>query len=264
MVQIFLGLCIVFLGIFIFWKYPLKKDIKLLMYSALFVVISVLLNRISIMIPLFGFESLKIGFLGLSLMISGMVLPPSYAYLVGLCVDFVGLIIVPTGFPFFGFTLNSVLQTVIPSILFQHTKNISLKYIETLCVVVCASLFGFSVYYIANTHEITVSSQVIQIQFIEKVLFILCIIFVFCLLFFTKRKMKDKYHKDALHDLYIWIMVVIIVQMLVVFILTPLWLDFMYSIPFMVSFFIRVVKASVMIPLEIIIGYNVIKILRKT
>lgn len=263
MVQILLGLSIVLIGLFVFWKYPLKKDVKLLMYSALFVVITVLLNRLSIMIPLFGFESFKIGFVGLSLMISGMILPPSYAYLVGLCVDFVGLILVPTQFPFFGFTLNSVLQPVIPSILCLYAKKIDLKHMGKICISLCIVLLVSAMYYILGIQEVLVSSEIILIQFMEKMLFMFIVILVFGILFCTIYRMKNKYQNDKLHDLYIWIMIVIIGQLLFDFILTPVWLEYMYGIPIMLSFFIRVIKACLMIPLEIMIGYNLIKILRK-
>lgn len=262
MVQIILLGFIIFLGAFIFKCYPLKKDVKVMMDSALFIVIIVLLNRLSIMVPLFGVESLQIGFEGLALMIAGLLLPPSYAFLVAICVDMIGLIIVPTGFPFFGFTLNSILQCLIPSLLNYHSEKIRMKKIGILCLTVCGALFVSSMLYIFSVESISVSGQIINIGLNQKITFMCFVVCVFIMIFIGTLVLK-KNNQAELHSLYIWIFIVIIVQLLVVFTLTPLWLDYMYGIPFMVSFFIRVVKGCVMIPLEIIIGFSVYKILRK-
>lgn len=262
MVQILLLGFIIFLGAYLFAKYPIKKDIKLMIDSALFIVIVVLLNRLSVMIPLFGVESLQIGFEGLGLMIAGLMLPPGYAFLVGLCTDLIGLIIVPTGFPFFGFMLNSILYAVIPSLVYSKLKEFEVKNIGKICFVMCLGLLTTSLLYIFSVSEVVVSGETLFISFNQKILFMAFVVFIFIVILLTMLHMKNKEENQKLHDLYIWILIIVIVQMLVVFILTPLWLDYMYGIPFMVSFFIRVVKACIMIPLEIIVGYSVFKILR--
>lgn len=52
------------------------------------------------MIPLFGFESLKISIEVIPMLLAGIMLAPGYCYIIGLAVDLVGLIVTPTGFPF--------------------------------------------------------------------------------------------------------------------------------------------------------------------
>ena len=45
--------------------------------------------------------------------------------------------------------------------------------------------------------------------------------------------------------------------------LTPLWLDMMYKIPFVVSLCIRVIKECAVLPIEIFIGYTLIKLMKR-
>ncbi|MFR2768908.1 MAG: folate family ECF transporter S component [Thomasclavelia sp.] len=112
MIQIICGVLLVLIGIFVFWKYPIKSDTKSLTLAALLVILAVVLKRFSIMIPLFGFESLKISVEVIPMLLAGVLLAPGYCFIIGLAVDWVGLIIAPTSFPFLGFTLSAVLQTL--------------------------------------------------------------------------------------------------------------------------------------------------------
>jgi ECF transporter S component (folate family) len=56
-----------------------------------------------------------------------------------------------------------------------------------------------------------------------------------------------------------WLLSVILVELVITFCLTPFWLQIMYGIPFVVSVSIRVIKACFIIPLEIIIGFPLLK-----
>ena len=82
------------------------------------------------MIPLFGFESLKISIEVIPMLLAGIMLAPGYCYIIGLAVDLVGLIVTPTGFPFLGFTLSAVLQCLIPSIVVATIKENYMNYLE--------------------------------------------------------------------------------------------------------------------------------------
>lgn len=51
--------------------------------------------------------------------------------------------------------------------------------------------------------------------------------------------------------------------MVITFMLTPYWLQVMYGIPFTLSLFIRVIKECIMIPVDIILGYSVLRVLKR-
>ena len=53
-------------------------------------------------------------------------------------------------------------------------------------------------------------------------------------------------------------MSVVLIEVIVQLVLTPLWLVIMYDIPVWISFLLRVVKATIMVPLTIMIGYGIL------
>lgn len=263
MIQIVLGCILVLLGIVSFIKYPMKQEIKSLAFSALFIVLTLILKRIAIMVPLFGFESLKIGFEMIPLMLAGMMLTPSYCFLIGMAVDLIGLMIVPTGFPFFGFTLNSVLTAMIPSVICQCFKQ---KH-QSLLRWMIPSCFGIlaiaSTIYILSLDSIVVSNHVMELTKLHKAGMIGLSIIVICGLLVIMRLLEKKFSETDMLFFYRWVLSCIIVELCVVMILTPMWLDIMYGIPFMLSLLVRIIKSTIMIPLNIIIGYSVYRVLKQ-
>lgn len=263
MVQIIAGIIILLIGVYIFIKYPMERDTKSLVLAALFVVIATLLKRLSIMVPLFGVPALKIGFETIPMMLAGIILAPSYGYLVGLAIDLVGLIITPTGFPFLGFTLNSVLMTSMPAILFQKIKGMDKKIVERLLVILLSFIIAFISIYVILLDTVRISEKIIQMTWLYKAIVIGVCITLSVLLWQVIRYMKKRIHQNYLQMFYIWIMAVIITEISVTFLLTPYWLQVMYEIPFMVSLFVRVIKQCLMIPFDIIIGYQLLRVLKK-
>ena len=47
MIQIICGIILVLIGIFVFWKFPIKSDTKSLTLAALFIVLAAILQRLS-------------------------------------------------------------------------------------------------------------------------------------------------------------------------------------------------------------------------
>ncbi len=234
-----------------------------LVMSAIFVILTAICKRLSIMIPLFGTESLKIGFEYIPLMLAGYFLSPSYSFLIGLSSDLIGLIITPTGFPFFGFTLGTILVSVIPSLVKQNTKVLSPKTIQNM-VTISISLLGIlGSVYIWFLDELTISSTVYTLNLTYKcgiiaLCILLCVTFI-TIIYFIKKRINEKESKTF----SIWILSVVLVEMICTLCLTPLWLQIMYGIPFLISFCIRVIKECAVLPIEIFLGYSLIKILEK-
>ena len=76
MIQIILGVIIVSIGIFVFYKYPMKSDVRQVTLGALFVILAIILKRLAVMVPFLGFPSLKITLEVLPLIVAGLTLQP--------------------------------------------------------------------------------------------------------------------------------------------------------------------------------------------
>lgn len=264
MEQIILAVIIIALGFYVFKFYPFQKgDVMKLVIAAIFIILTAICKRLAIMIPLFGAESLKIGFEYIPLMIAGFFLSPSYAFLVGLCCDLIGLILVPTGFPFLGFTLGTILVSVIPSLVKQHMQKVSQKVVQNVVVGLILILgIGASVY-IYQLNEMTVSQTVHLITSQEKITLIsICLVLtaIFIILIMILKKQIDD---QEAKEFSTWILCVVLVEVIVTLCLTPLWLDMMYKIPFVISLCIRVIKECAVLPIEIFIGYTLIKLMKR-
>lgn len=263
MLQILILIIILLIGGYVFYKYPLKADVKDMCMSALFIVLAILLKRLAIMVPLFGFPSLEVGFQGLSLIVAGMLLKPGYAFLIGLSVDIIGLLLFPSGVPFLGFTLNAILRPLIPSLWMANAKNtdkqITTKKLYLLLAIMALTAVG----YVFSLNTITISSQSYDITILIKIgIFALCFMVVLGLIIMCEL-FKKKLTVHSSNDLIRWMAVVILLEVTINFLLTPLWLQTMYGIPWIASLLVRILKAIVMVPLYILIGYTCYEMLKK-
>lgn len=263
MIQVFLGCIIIALGIFCFVKYPMKHDMRALTLSALFTIISLVLKRFSIMIPLFGYETLRLGFGMLPLMIAGFMLKPAYCFMIGIVADVIGLILVPTGFPFLGFTLNKILTPLIPSLLCEWLHPRQERVIRIIVPVGLVLMAVASIMYIISLDSIVVSNNTIVLNMIYKLLLCALAIVVVVILLSSMYYMKKKFDEKDSFLFYRWVVCCIAVEIVVVLISTPLWLDIMYGVPFMLSLLIRIIKSTIMIPLNILVGYSVYRIINR-
>lgn len=265
MIQVILGCIIVLLGFFVFKFYPLEKgNTKKMVMAAIFVMLTVIFKRLAIMIPLFGVESFKIGFEYIPLMIAGYLLGPSYAFMVGLTSDLLGLIAVSTSFPFLGFTLGTILVSVIPSLVKTHLKKINEGLVEKIAIALVAILaIGASLYiYFMTTIVIEKVTYVVGTK--EKAILIaLCLVSAILIIAITKliRKRINNYEGKIFST---WLLSVVLVELVVTLILTPTWLQIMYNVPYFVSLCVRVVKECVILPIEIFIGYTLVQILQRS
>lgn len=265
MVQIILAILIIALGFYVFYAYPIdKRNVMNLVISAIFIIITVICKRFfTIMIPLFGTESLKIGIEYLPLMLAGYFLSPSYAFIIGLCCDLIGLILVPTGFPFFGFTLIMILVCMIPSLVKEHFKDISEKRVRYVVESLILILGIGASFYIYQLDQITISKTVHTLTQTQKITLIsICLILVTIFIIII-RLLKKQINEEESKEFSTWILCVVLVEVVCTLCLTPLWLDIMYGIPYVVNLCIRVIKECAVLPIEIFIGYTLIKILKR-
>ena len=264
MEQIVLAILIIALGFYVFKFYPFQKgNVVNLVICAIFVILTAICKRLAIMIPLFGAESFKVGFEYIPLMLAGYFLSPSYAFLVGLTSDVIGLIITPTGFPFLGFTLGTILVSVIPSLVKEHAKEISEKKVQLLVILLIMVLGIGASFYVYQLDEIKISETLYHLTMQNKIT-IISICIALSLIFIVIIELLKKHTKNTeAKEFSVWILCVTLVEMVVTLCLTPLWLNIMYHIPFFVSLCLRVIKECAILPIEIFVGYTLIQVLKR-
>ncbi|PKM64061.1 MAG: hypothetical protein CVU96_04785, partial [Firmicutes bacterium HGW-Firmicutes-20] len=253
--QIIAVVAILIIGFLVFRIDKLHVTGEKLAIIAMFIALSVALQFFSLMIPLFGFPSMRIGFSQLPLMVIGVLFGPSWAFISGIVQDFLGLIVTPTGFPFFGFTLNKIIIGLIPALLFSKKIKWSPKVAYIVSQGLLLSFLVGALAYLWMTPSIVSEGNVIEITMTIKLIFSAgSILMIGAMMFFMNllTKKYKKYENDF--PISVWAMSVVLVEVVVQLILTPLWLAIMYNIPVLISFLLRVVKATIMVPFTIVIG----------
>ncbi|OCN06215.1 hypothetical protein A4S06_00430 [Erysipelotrichaceae bacterium MTC7] len=262
-VQIICLLVLIGLCIFVFKKYPLQVTIQNIVFAAMFVLLASVMNALSVMIPFFGVPSVKLSFVILVLIVAGSSLSPSWAYLVGLVFDLVGLLIVPTDQPFLGFTLSHVLVTLLPSLWYVKSQSMKPQVAFRIIYSALFILGVFAAIYVLQMQQIQVGQDIVQITTVMKISIVLFISAAILILFAILRYMQKKQKEETAAAFAKWMLIAIIGEVLYSIILTPLWLDVMYAIPWFVSMFIRVVKACVMIPIDIVVGFSLVNLVHR-
>lgn len=230
--------------------YGIKKPnwkTRTLVTVSLLVVLSVVLQRFGIMIPLFGFPSFRIDFLHIPLIMVGALFGPFFGVLAGIVADVVGLVITPTEYPFFGFMLNKVLMGFIPAIMVLVIRRLSLKSGVRLAHIILICINAASILYLWITPALTVQGTVIVLNYETKLIviaFLLTLMISLHGLLVSKNVTKVRVFA---------LLSVIFVELIVSLVLTPIWLVTMYNIPVFLSFLVRVIKAAFMIPISALI-----------
>ena len=220
---------------------------RTLVTVSLLVVLSVVLQRFGIMIPLFGFPSFRIDFLHIPLIMVGALFGPFFGVLAGIVADVVGLVITPTEYPFFGFMLNKVLMGFIPAIMVLVIRRLSLKSGVRLAHIILICINAASILYLWITPALTVQGTVIVLNYETKLIviaFLLTLMISLHGLLVSKNVTKVRVFA---------LLSVIFVELIVSLVLTPIWLVTMYNIPVFLSFLVRVIKAAFMIPISALI-----------
>ena len=251
-------LTLVILGLYIYKKYPIKFQLRDMIIASLLIVVALILSYMSIMIPLFGFPSLKLSFAQIPLMCLGVVLGPGYAFLSGIIYDLLGLLINPTSFPFLGFTLNNILVAVIPALWYKRNYSkkttswlsLGIGIIATLVFIIYVWTYTDTVEFVEKYMEITT-----QMKWMITGVFVVFVVIVIGGMSFWMKKQDEQ--------LIDWVFCLISIEVFVHLLLSPLWLEIMYSIPYMVNLFMRVIKTAVVIPMFSILGMPLVTLTRK-
>lgn len=265
MIQIILGMMIILIGVFVFVKYPIKSDVKQVTLGALLIVLALVLKRLAIMVPFLGFPSLKVTLEVLPLIIAGLILQPGYCFILAIANDGLGLILANAGgFPFLGFTLNAILQTLIPCFLKMYLHDKMDNKLERIVQIGMMVLGLAASIYVWLLDSVNISSQSYDVTTTYKIIITAIIIVMISLLFIVMHYYKKKLDYKKFHTFNIVVMSVVLIELTVTLTLTPYWLQYMYGIPFFASQFVRILKSCVMIPVGIMIVYTVYHIISRT
>ena len=263
--QVVAGILIILLGIFIYRHFPLRADGKTMILGALFIILSLIVSMFTVRIPLFGIDSLRIGFTQVMLVVGGSLIAPGWAFIMGIVYDLLGLLVNPTSFPFLGFTLGNILVCVIPSLWYHSSKTKKLTdhnmmmAVDISLVILCI----LSILFIVVNDEVNINSSAVPFELWMKFTAGFICIAVSSILILVLHFIKNKMPQANLHELTNWMMVVLLIEVCIQFGCTPIWLQVMYGIPWAASLFVRIVKACVMIPLNVLLGYNILKVVRR-
>ncbi len=111
----------------------MQKKIERISINAILIALSVVFERfLSVRIPFFGVETLRIGIGALPIFISGFMFEPTDALIVGALADIVGYLISPMGAYMPQFTLTSALTGWIPAITFKHVFKRKLAFVPLM------------------------------------------------------------------------------------------------------------------------------------
>ncbi|MEG0264903.1 MAG: folate family ECF transporter S component [Erysipelotrichaceae bacterium] len=244
-------------------KYPLEIKTRPMVLVAFVVILSTILSSLSIMVPLFGFPSVRVGFAQLALVIGGSMLSPSWAFVCGVSADIIGVMLAPSGPPFLGFTLNSALACLIPSLWYQYKGKINDNKMMKIVTVTLIVLGTLAIGYILGLSSVTIKSNEFMITTTLKISLTLLIIFMVTMMIVVLYWMRNHMERSNAHSFAMWIMCVILIEVSINFALTPIWMQVMYGIPWIMSLFVRILKSCIIIPLNAFVGFSVLKIMYK-
>ena len=193
--QIIAVVAILIIGYLVFKMDPLHVTGEKIAIIAMFIALSVALQFFSLMIPLFGFPSMRIGFSQLPLMVIGVLFGPAWAFISGIVQDFLGLIVTPTGFPFFGFTLNKIIIGLIPALLFSKKIKWTPRVAYIVSQGLMLSFLVGALIYLWVTPSIVTNGEVIEITTTIKLIFSAGSIVMIGAMMFFLNLLTKKYKK---------------------------------------------------------------------
>ncbi len=267
--QIFFLILIILGAIILFRRNKIEVKNTDLVYASIFVVIPLILSiYLSFYIPLAGVNAFKIGFAQPVMAAGGAILNSPLGYLIGIVVDILGIILMPSGTPYLGFTFNAAMVFVIGWLVFKYTQNDSENRIRNIIYSIYALMFSLFSILILMVKSIKLESLVIQLDEIlflipnRYLLILLIFVFIFVLVIITHYTVLFL-HKQNKADVYRFILISILIELLINIILTSMHIHALYSIPIIALVVPRMIKAFIFLPINTIISYFVYKTVKR-
>jgi riboflavin transporter len=229
---------------------PVKFNLRIMIPVSFLSLISLILVNLSLMIPLFGFPSLRFGFSQLPILLAGALFGPWWGALAGILEDLLELASGTVISPFFGFTLNKALLGFIPGLAFWAAKKMPWS-MNKLVIGLAVLMVGGSGLVLTMTDSVVVGSSTVVLGWDLKAILIALSVLVFPVAWWVQTQLKipmtDK------NQFAIWVVIVALCELIINVVLTATWLQTMYGIPFAIQVVIRLVKANFFIPINAIL-----------
>ncbi len=215
---------------------------------------------LSIMIPLFGFPSLRFGFSQLPIMMTGALFGPFWGMIAGVLEDLLELASGTIASPYIGFTLNKALLGILPGVVFLLAQK-KPKWIKPLIIGSVGILYTASISFILSTDSVTASSVVYLLTWPVKVSLIGLTLASIPLTWILYRSLKRVRLDQA--QFLPWLLSVILIEILINVLLTPIWINQLSGMPIELQILIRSVKASFSIMLNTFLAYFIHQSLKR-
>ncbi len=229
---------------------PVKFNLRIMIPVSFLSLISLILVNLSVMVPLFGFPSLRFGFSQLPILLAGALFGPWWGALAGILEDLLELASGTVISPFFGFTLNKAVLGFIPGLVFWAAKKISWS-MNKLVIGLAVLMVGGSALVLAMTDSVVVGSSTVVLGWDLKAILMTLSVLVFPVAWWVQSQLKipmmDK------NQFTLWVITVALCELLINVVMTATWLQTMYGIPFAVQVVIRLIKANFFIPINAIL-----------
>ncbi len=228
----------------------MKFKLRNLIFTGLLVSIGILLSQ------LFSFyyppstSIIKFGIGYVPLIIVSVLFGPEVGIFAGVTQDIIGYFLLGSsrGVFYFGFTFNAILYGVVPGLIMK-LKSIVKPTFFFLSNVVLMSIFTvIAIIYLFDIESISSNvnfAPIYRYLLVGLAIFSCLTMILISVIQFRKQKQKSDFH-------FIFF-VVLILYILTSLILTPIWINDLYSIPFWVQIPLRVIK----MPIEVLV-YTVI------
>jgi riboflavin transporter len=245
-----------------------SKKLQKIIFSGLLIAIGIVLSTVvSISYPP-NSTIIRFGIGYLPLIIISVVIGPKIGFYSAIIQDILAYFVyiwvfgVPSG-PFFpGFTLNSILYGVIPGLIvgLKITKRNLFLYINFSLLILLFALGVWGFFNIENIIDIIENRLSEDMSFSPTIIYLILIlgelgIIVTAVFLFLRRKEEDIAQRI--------IFSVIVLQILVALILTPLWVTIIYKIPYWPQLPLRIIKTPIEIFIYTILLVRLIKVLQK-
>lgn len=195
----------------------------------------------------------------------GILFSPKLALIAGLIIDVIGLLMAAlTGdgsMPFLGFTLTAMLSCYIPSILIRVTKKQSQATLRTLIILFLVGAVALAGIYLFSVDSISIDQQKNDLtdSLRYTILGVLIVISIAMIIIneITNKKIASK------TNMYVMPMqltfIILAVEIICHIILTSIWINVMYGMPFVVGASTRIIKAVLTLPVNIAIIYLILR-----
>lgn len=241
-------------------RYPLKFSIQQGVIIAMLLAIGVVLGSYAkLSIPLVGPESFEIKFDTIPVMIAGVLFGPTWGILIGIAMDWLQLILYPTGFPFLGFTLNLALTGFFAGVIFKSKENpknfiqwslasVGVVSAILLLTVVMTGTFSRN-YVLTDTNRIAIGLLMVLVLSGS----------IYGYFHIYKRDF------DTAVDQYMakWSYLVVLCEIIIQLLLTSLWLRILFRIPWTFLLLPRLVEVIPMVLIYIVIGRYLYRVVQR-